>query len=179
MRKIIYFGLPFLGLLLIMTSGCTSPISGEVRREANESLEFIRVLENPTAFHGVTVIWGGVIVKVVNHASGSALFIQETPLGFRDKPRSREYADGFFIARTGEFLDPKKYTSGRRTTIAGEIISEQLGKFRGTPYVYPVIKIREIHLWEREPRIEWDWAHIPFYVPDEFTRNGKETVPLP
>ncbi len=179
MKRITCFGLPLAGLLLILISGCASPTSSEMKREADESLEFIRVLENPTAYHGVSVIWGGVIVRVAKRAGGSDLFIQETPLDSSDKPRSREYADGFFVAQTREFLDTKEYTSGRRVTIAGEIIGEQLGKHKGVPYVYPLIKIRKIHLWEREPEIKWDWANIPFYVPEEFSPDEEETRPLP
>ena len=179
MKRIICFGPPLMGLLLLLISGCASPISSEVKREADKSLDFVRVLENPPAYHGVTVIWGGVIMKVVNRSGGSALFIQETPLDNRDKPRSKDYTDGLFIARTQEFLDTKEYTSGRRVTISGEIIGEQLGKYKGTPYVYPVIKSREIHLWEREPEIKWDWANVPFYVPEEFSPDEEETTPLP
>ncbi len=167
--------------LSVLLTGCTSsPISPEVRKEADENLNFIKVLENPTAFHGVIVIWGGVIIRVVNHAdSKNAIFLWETPLDLRGKPEGKEFSEGMFLARTSAFLDPKAYTSGRKATIAGEIIGEQLGKYHGIPYVYPVIKIREIHLWEAIAPLKWDWGNIPFYLPEEFIPDEEQTRPLP
>ena len=155
-------------LLLLMISGCASPISSEARKEANGNLEFTKVLENPSSFHGVVVIWGGVIIKAVNRTGESALFIQETPLNFRGRPKGTEFSQGLFIARSPEFLDPQTYFSGRKVTVAGEIIGEELGKFKETPYVYPIIKIREIHPWEKEHSIQWNWGKLPFYLPNEF-----------
>jgi len=165
-------------LLLLMISACASPISSEVRKEAKGNLEFITVLENPSSFHGAVVIWGGVIIKTVNRAGESSLFIQETPLNFRGRPKGREFSQGLFIARTPEFLDPQTYLSGRKVTVAGEIIGEKLGKFKDTPYVYPVIKIREIHPWEKEDSIQWDWGKLPFYLPDEFNPDKERHKPL-
>jgi len=124
------------------------------------------------------VIWGGVIIKVVNRTGESSLFIQETPLNFSGKPKDREFSQGLFIARTPEFLDPQTYFSGRKVTVAGEIIGEKLGVFKDTPYVYPIIKIREIHTWEKEPSIQWDWGKLPFYMPDEFKPDEEYREPL-
>ena len=161
-----------------MISGCASPISSEARKEANGNLEFTKVLENPSSFHGVVVIWGGVIIKAVNRRGESSLFIQETPLNFRGRPKGRGSSQGLFIARSPEFLDPQTYISGRRVTVAGEIIGEKLGKFKEAPYVYPIIKIREIHPWEKEPSIKWDWGRLPFYTPDEFNPEEEQRGPL-
>ena len=89
-----------------------------------------------------------------------------------------ESSQGLFIARTPEFLDPQTYLSGRKVTVAGEIIGEKLGKFKETPYVYPIIKIREIHPWEKEHSIQWDWGKLPFYIPDEFNLEEEYHRPL-
>ncbi len=180
MRTITFLISLFAGLFSVLLIGCaSSPISLEVRKEADENLNFIKVLENPTAFHGVVVIWGGVIIRAVSHADNkNAIFLWETPLDLRGKPKGKEFSEGMFVARTSEFLDPKAYTSGRKTTIAGEIIGEQLGEYRGAPYVYPIIKIREIHLWEAVSAIQWNWGNIPFYLPDEFTPDEERTEPL-
>ncbi len=179
MRKNTFLIHLFAGLISVSMTGCASPISKEVKKEADESISFIKVLENPKAFHGVVVIWGGVIIRAVNHADNkNALFLWETPLDLRGKPKGEGLSEGMFIARTSEFLDPKAYVSGRKVTIAGEIIGEQLGEYRGVPYVYPVIKIREIHLWEAVPAIQWNWGRIPFYLPNEFTPDEERTEPL-
>lgn len=101
-----------------MVTGCESVISREVRKEADENLNFVRVLENPTVFHGVVVIWGGVIIRAVNRSGGSALFLRETPLDPGGRPKGIELSEGLFVARTSEFLDPRTYSSRGKVTIA-------------------------------------------------------------
>ncbi len=170
----------FLGFLFtVLLSSCSSPISGEVRKEADENFNFARVLENPTAYHGTVVIWGGLILKMVSNSGGSSLFLMETPLDLMGKPKGKEFSEGCFIAQTQELLDPKIYSEGLRVRITGEIIGEKLGKFRETPYVYPVVKAREIRLWKEEPAIKWDWGKTPFYVPDEFSPDKEHGGPMP
>ena len=174
MRRNIFLILLVAGLI----SGCASPVSREVRKEADENIKFIKVLENPKAFHGVTVIWGGLIVESTSRAGESALFILETARDLRGRPGGWELSEGLFIARTPEFLDPQIYSSGRKVTVAGEIIGEQLGDYQGTPYVYPVIRIREIHPW-KDPVIKWNWGKTPFYLPDEFNPDKEHSGPRP
>jgi outer membrane lipoprotein len=173
-------GLLFISLLLVVISGCVSPISREVRKEANENLEFTKVLQNPLSFRGVVVIWGGVIIKVVNHPGGSDLFLWETPLDLSGRPKGREYSEGEFIAKTSQSLDPQIYTSGRKISVAGEVTGEELGSYNNAPYIYPVIKIRESHLWKTEiPAINWEWGETPYYWPDEFNPDKEHRGPHP
>ena len=47
------------GLFLMAVSGCAYPISREMREKANEKLTFSEVIENPEAYMGNLVIWGG------------------------------------------------------------------------------------------------------------------------
>lgn len=119
---------------------------------------------------GVVVIWGGVIMKVDNHAGGSDLYLWEMPLDFRGKPKGREFSKGEFIAKSSKFLDPKSYTMQQKVTVAGEITGEELGSYGGLPYVYTVIKIKKIYLWKKEiPTIQWEWGETPYYWPNEIS----------
>ena len=167
-------------LLLFIIAGCAGPISPEVRKEADKNLEFVKVLEKPSSFRGSVVIWGGVIMRVVTRSGGSDLFLWETPLDYRGRPGGRENSEGEFIARTSESLDPKIYARGRRITVAGEITGEELGSSNDRPYLYPVIKIRESHLWEQNaPAVQLYWGKRPYYWPDEFTSDREYRGPLP
>jgi outer membrane lipoprotein len=137
------------GLLLLLLSGCAYPISKELRQEAKESPTFSMILQNPTAYTGSIVIWGGSIIETLNTNEGTDIVVLETPLGYEEMPEETRYSEGRFIARTPKYLDPEIYKPKRRITVAGEIIDKEVKPLGNTQYVYPVIMIKEIHLWRR------------------------------
>jgi outer membrane lipoprotein len=157
----------FLGILSILISGCSYPISKAVRQEAAQNLAFKDVLARPPAYRGIVVIWGGVVIKTVTRPGRSELVLSEAPLDLRGRPEGQELSSGLFIARTSEFLDPAKYYAGRKVTVAGVITGAELGTHNGAPYVYPLVEIKELHLW-REP-IKWNWGRIPYYWPNQYS----------
>jgi outer membrane lipoprotein len=167
----------FAAVMVILLTGCASPISSQVRREAAKNLSFTTVLASPGAHNGEIVIWGGVIVKTMSHANWSDLYLSETPLGLSGRPRGREYSEGEFIAKTSEVLDPHTYAAGRKVTVAGEIIGQELGTYQGAPYAYPVIKVKELHLWEETQPIRWEWWKLPYYSPYRFTPQQYQQQP--
>jgi outer membrane lipoprotein len=148
----------FLSFLLFcmsvfLVSSCASPISKQFREEANPTLTFPQVLENPKKYVGSIVIWGGVIIDTINLPHRTEIIVLETPLGTREKPKAREYSQGRFIARSSRYLDPEIYKKGRKVTIAGEIIGEKIKLLGKMKYMYPVIKIKQLHIWRRESGI--------------------------
>lgn len=150
--------------LLVLIAGCSYPISKGLRQEAAKDITFARVLAKPAAYHGTIVIWGGIIVETVKGADGTDLVVSETPLDFNGKPRDFEFAEGRFIAKSSLRLDPDLYAEGRKVVLGGEIVAEQLGTLNNEPYLYPVVKIRELHLWEKRG-LQWDWWNIPYRWP--------------
>jgi outer membrane lipoprotein len=154
---------------LLISTGCASPISPQLRQDAAKNLSFATVLANPGAYSGKIVVWGGVIVKIVSRTDGSDLYLSETPLGSNGRPRGREYSEGEFIAKTSEILDPNTYAPEREITVAGEIVGQELGTYLGAPYAYPVIMVKELHLWEKAQGIRMEWWKVPYYSPYRFT----------
>jgi outer membrane lipoprotein len=175
MRKSSLTALVFTGVLMFLT-GCASPISPPVRQEAAKNLSFSEVLAKPGAYNGKVVIWGGVIVKTESRADESELYLSETPPGLSGRPRGQEYSEGEFVAKTSKVLDPKTYAAGRKVTVAGEIIGQELGTYLGSPYAYPVIRVKELHLWE-ETQIRLEWWKIPYYSPYRFTPQQYQQQP--
>jgi outer membrane lipoprotein len=137
------------GLLLLLLSGCAYPISKELRQEAKESPTFAMILQNPTAYTGTIVIWGGSIIQTLNTKEGTEVVVLEMPLGDEERPEGMRHSQGRFIAKTPKYLDPEIYKQGRRITVAGEIIGKEIRPLGKTEYTYPVIMIKEIHLWRR------------------------------
>jgi outer membrane lipoprotein len=166
-KKRLLVAILYLAILPVLISGCSYPISKAVRQEAAENLPFTDVLAKPAAYRGSVVIWGGVVMKTVTHPGRSELVLWEAPLDSRGRPEGKELSSGLFIAETPEFLDPAKYSAGRKVTVAGVISGGELGTYDGQPYVYPLVHIKELHLW-REP-IEWDWGRTPYYWPNQYS----------
>jgi outer membrane lipoprotein len=61
-------------LLLILFSGCT-PISKELRAQADRTVSFQQVFQNPEAYKGKTVIWGGEIIETIHQKEGTTLIV--------------------------------------------------------------------------------------------------------
>ena len=135
------------GLLFLLLSGCAYPISKELRQEAKESPTFAMILQNPTAYTGSIVIWGGSIIQTLNAKEGTEILVLETPLDYEERPEARGYSQGRFIAKTPKYLDPEIYKPGRRVTVAGEIIGKEVKPLGKTEYTYPVVRVKEIHVW--------------------------------
>jgi outer membrane lipoprotein len=158
-----------LSLFILGTACTTTTISTEMRQRARTGLAFGEVLKNPAAYIGSTVIWGGLIIDTINFPEGTVLTVLEAPLDYREMPRARETSRGRFIANVAGFLDPEIYQKGRRITLAGDIIGSETKPLGETKYTYPVVQIRELHLWRE--RIVWTypypyyWYGWPYYWP--------------
>jgi outer membrane lipoprotein len=138
------------GLLSLLLSGCAYPISKELRQEAKESPAFAMILQNPTAYTGSVVIWGGRIIQTLNTKEGTKILVLEIPLDYEERPEAKRYSRGRFIAKAPKYLDPEVYKPGRKITVAGEVIGKEVKPLGNTEYTYPVVRIKEIHLWRRD-----------------------------
>jgi hypothetical protein len=107
------------------------------------------VLQNPTAYVGKIVLWGGEIIETVNVQGGSEITVLETPLDYQERPESARYSRGRFIAKSSEFLDPAIYKKGQKITLAGEIVGNEIKPLGKTEYAYPVVMVKQLHLWKR------------------------------
>ena len=156
-----FFGLFLFVPLLFAISGCTYPISRELRHQAQKGLTFSEVLQNPSAHVGSIVIWGGVILETQNYPNGTEILALETPLEYRGKPVGARFSQGRFIAKTSKFLDPAVYVGGGRVTVAGEIIGKETRPLGQAQYAYPVVQAKEIYLWKHHrysyEYYWWDW----------------------
>jgi len=153
----LFFGIWF----LLALSSCSLPISSELRREANRDLSFMGVADNPSAYVGNTVIWGGIIQQVRGTSDGTEIQIAQSPLN-RDESPDLESTGGEFIAITGEILNLNTLKKGERITIGGEIVGERTEDTKTVKFKYPIINIKELYLWDKgnkwwEPRPSSGW----------------------
>jgi outer membrane lipoprotein len=180
--KITEHGFPWLSLLTLFLLGpfsCAYPISTELREEASEGVTFPMVLQNPTAYVGKIVLWGGEIIETVNVPGGSEITVLDTPLDYKERPEGARYSRGRFIAKSSKFLDPAIYKEGEKITLAGEIVGKEIKPLGKTEYAYPVVMVKQLHLWKRVhygryypywggpyygPYYDY-WGYSPYYWP--------------
>ncbi|MFW6162195.1 MAG: Slp family lipoprotein [Planctomycetota bacterium] len=154
--------LPVLTLAAVVTAGCSHPISKALREQAEAAPPFPAIRANPQAFQGTTVVWGGEIVQTVNRDDGTDIIVLETPLNALGEPSDARESRGRFILRTPDFLDPAVYKESREVTAAGDVVGAERKPLGQTQYTYPVVRIRELHLWE--PDRYYDEPHYRIRV---------------
>lgn len=142
--------------------GCAHTVtSPELRREARRDLDFPVVLRDPMAHTGALVIWGGVIVETRVRRDGTDVVVLETPFRNGEEPGDRIQSRGRFIATTSGYLDPAVYRQGLGVTVAGEIAGKEVRPLGESEYAYPLLRIREIHLWQSPPM--YGYTDDPYY----------------
>jgi outer membrane lipoprotein len=162
-----------LGLFVATLSTCaTSPIARQYRQKAeSEDLSFSMVLQNPDAYQGDIVLWGGSIIETTNLQNGTEIIVLQEPLGGEERPESAEDSLGRFIAMSSKFLDPAIYEKGRKITLAGQVAGKKTLSLGKTSYTYPVITVKQLHLWKRRhyyyhyvyPYDHWYWGWGPYF----------------
>jgi outer membrane lipoprotein len=141
-----------LGLILVSLSGCvTYPIAKNLQQQA-KPLTLSQVVADPDACQGTIVIWGGRIIKTVNDVNRSAVYVLELPLGSDGQPLTYANTSGRFIASSKGILDPEVYKRGELITVAGAIAGLESEPVQNTKYNYPVLDIKQTHLWTVERR---------------------------
>ncbi len=165
-RTVIFFSIA----LLLIASSCTYPISKQLREEARkDNVLFPGVLNDPAAFKGRIVLWGGKVIEITNSKNGTEMIVLETPLDFLGVPQSAQSSRGRFIARMPKFLDPAIYLADREITLAGEVIGAEERELGETTYKYPVVLIKELHLWEKySPQYPADKWYDPLWGPKHY-----------
>jgi outer membrane lipoprotein len=137
---------------LVFFSGCAHVISKDIRDKVDPSLTFEKVIQNPIAYKGRTVVWGGEIIETLNQKNGTTeIEVFQIPLDSRtDAPKASYASEGRFLILFNKYLDQNLYQKGRRITVAGEILGEQIKPIGEMDYRYPLVSSKQIHLW-KEP----------------------------
>jgi len=164
---------------VLFASGC-AVMSKDLRKETEQDLTFEQVFLNPDVHKGKVVIWGGTIVDSRNTRDGTFLEVLQKPLDMIGEPRDVDRSGGRFIAIYDGFLDSAIYAKGREVTVGGVVQGKRVLPLGEIEYSYPVIGVREIHLWPEEsrqyvphyyyPGYPW-WWHDPFWRPWYYHRK--------
>jgi outer membrane lipoprotein len=134
------------GVLLILLQGCL-PISKQLRAQADRTLIFHQVFQNPEAYKGKIVIWGGDVVETTNQKDGTTLIVVlQRPLDWTEEPEFSR-SEGRFVILVEGYVDPYVFRRGRRITVAGEIQGRKVMRLGELEYPYPLLVSKQIYLW--------------------------------
>ena len=135
------------GVLLIVLVQACLPISKQLRTEADKTLTFQQVFQNPEAYKGKIVIWGGDVVETINQKEGTTLIVVlQRPLDWTEEPKFNR-SEGRFIILVEGYEDPYVFRRGRRVTVAGEIQGRKVMRLGELEYPYPLLLSKQLYLW--------------------------------
>jgi len=154
-------------------TGCAPVISKQLREQAAKELTLSVVLKNPDAYKGKTVLWSGVIISSVNLKEGTMIEVLQKPADMEGRPKDVDESEGRFLALKPGYLDVAIYSQGRNVTVAGEVQGKRIQRLCEIEYSYPLIRVKEIHLWAVEkkdiyypcPYWHYPWSHYPYWYP--------------
>ncbi|MEO8997339.1 MAG: Slp family lipoprotein [Nitrosospira sp.] len=98
-------------------------------------------------YKDTSVRWGGVIIDVENEENFTLVQVLSYPLNFYGRPQISKSAEGRFVIKSSEFLDPAVYTKDREITVAGKLegdIQRMIGK---KTVLLPLLASQAFYLW--------------------------------
>jgi len=160
--------------LSVLASACAPAISKGLRAQVDQAIRFEEVIENPGAYQGKLVLWGGVIIGAKNRREGTLIEVLQKPTDMEQRPKDVDRSEGRFLALYDGYLDVAIYAQGRDVTVAGEIKGKRVMPLDEIEYTYPLILVKEIHLWplKSDDRVypypywhyPWRW-YYPYWGP--------------
>ena len=120
--------------------------------DVDKSLLPTQVSGDINQFKGKAVLWGGSILSGKNLKDSTRLEVLAYPLDSDGWPERDQKPIGRFILSQKGYLETADYAKGRVITVVGTVSGTELGKVGDSPYTFPVIQVRQLHLWAQSDR---------------------------
>ena len=150
--------------------GCAPVISKQLRKEVAKEITFKEVIKDPEAYKEKIVLLSGIILGSKNTKEGTLFEILQKPADMEGRPKDVDESEGRFLALYDGYLDTAIYSRGRNAVVAGKIKGKRVLPLDEIEYTYPLISIKEIHLFK--PKKEKfhaypypHWYYPPWYYP--------------
>lgn len=154
--------LALLALSLMTLSGCSHVISQTNRASVTPGLDLAMVRAAPQQHLGATLLLGGNILGLMPQEGRSVLEVYSWKLDGRGEPTEFDEAGGRFLVVTDLWFDPLRFRPGYFVTLVGTVEGSETVDLGGTDYLYPLIRVVEIHAlelplrYDGPPRINTD-----------------------
>ncbi|MGB9697902.1 MAG: Slp family lipoprotein [Thermodesulfobacteriota bacterium] len=147
--KLNYFLWP---ILLCLLFACAPIFNKEKMKEVDYELTLAALINDPERYTGKIMILGGRIIKAEIKEGVTWIEVLQLPLDWRKKPKETDESAGRFLAFFADFHDPAIFSPGRKITVLGLISGRKTLSIGEKEYHYPVLKIKEAHLWPEESK---------------------------
>jgi outer membrane lipoprotein len=119
----------------------------QLQSQVDESVSFMDLKTNPSAYQGKTVMLSGVVLKSKRVKDRTEIEVLQIPTGSGAVPtKDRARSEGRFLAtKGGEFLDPAVVDAGTPVTKVRDAITRSLDDGE---YTYPVVEIKHVVDWD-------------------------------
>ena len=168
---------------LSFLASCAPIISKELRAQVDKEIHFGELSQDPTSYLGKIVLLGGEIIGAKNTKDGTLIEILQRPTNSEGRPKNVDLSEGRFLAHYDGYLDSAIYAKGREVTVAGAVKGERVLPMDEIEYVYPVVEIKEIHLWPSRTKQEYYsppyhyypwWWYYPYPGPAIIIRGERD-----
>lgn len=131
-------------------AGCATVISKQSLQFVDRGVSFAELRHDAERYMGRNLLLAGGIADVRNTNEGSELELVQFATDRDGNITDTAKSGGRFIARSSGFLDPALYRTGLLVTLVGEALGKRNMPLGDVAYTYPLLEIREIHLWKPE-----------------------------
>ncbi len=131
-------------------AGCTTIISHQSLSLVDRRISFKELRQDPDRYVGKHLLLGGGIAAVRNTRQGGELEVVQFKTDESGEITDTAASEGRFIASSTDFLDPALYRTGLLVTLVGTVQGKKTMWLEEVDYTYPVLAIRELHLWKPE-----------------------------
>ncbi len=133
---------------LLVAAGCAPPFSRAALDQVNRGVALAELHNDPGRYTGKWVMLAGVIVNTKNTQEASVIEVLERPMGRRGEPLDTDESRGRFLIVSTQYLDAAVYHPGQQITVIGEAAGVKELPLGEIQYRYPVVTVKEFHLWE-------------------------------
>jgi outer membrane lipoprotein len=130
----------------MLLSACVG-LPASVREVPVADITYPQAIRDLNQYKDISVRWGGVIIDVDNEENFTLVQVLSYPLNYQGRPQLSKSAEGRFVIKSTEFLDPAVYAKDREITVAGKLdgdIQRMIGK---KTVLLPLLASRALYLW--------------------------------
>jgi len=152
--------------MLLVGTGCASKPASTISLAVVDDVSLTQARDDSDGYLGSMVRWGGVVTEVENKVDETWVFLVSRALKDNEKPITDGQSEGRFIASFSGFVDPLVYKVGRPLTVVGTIEGNMLRAIGEYDYSFPVVTVRDSHLWADPVKTRVYYPPPPYWYYD-------------
>jgi outer membrane lipoprotein len=136
-------------LIILLTLSACSNLPPAIKDAPSLDIAYDQVKANPEPYKNRLIRWGGVVIDVQNEQQYSLAQILAYPLNSYGRPQLDKPAEGRFLIKSTEFLDPAIYSKDTELTVAGILTGIGERKVGNKSVQMPQVSVQVLHRWPK------------------------------